>query len=179
MIKKNIPDHNEDRVQNDARIFIMEEKLNDFLKLLNESDINSLKIKGFEDKIAGAFKLNRLKHGNVEAFEALDNQHGLSREELLDNLDGLLSQHYFDSNITKKHSKQDLTKRTLLVLAGTVIITLGFAMIILPAPPYFEMFTVFYFNDNDGVTIMDIISLLIVFAGVYLVVVNMVKKNLG
>jgi hypothetical protein len=51
------------------------------------------------------------------------------------------------------------------------------AMIIMPAPPYFEMFTVFYFNDNDGVTIMDIISLLIVFTGVYLFLNAVLKKQ--
>jgi len=49
-------------------------------------------------------------------------------------------------------------------------VTLGFAMIIMPAPPYFEMFTIFYFNDNDGVTLMDLISLIIIAIGLYIIV---------
>ena len=57
------------------------------------------------------------------------------------------------------------------------MITLGMGMIIMPAPPYFEMFTIFYFNPNDGVTIMDLISLLIVFTGVYLLVSSLLKKT--
>jgi hypothetical protein len=47
----------------------------------------------------------------------------------------------------------------------------------MPAPPYFEMFTIFYFNQNDGVTLMDLIALLIVFTGVYLFLSSVLKKQ--
>jgi hypothetical protein len=43
-------------------------------------------------------------------------------------------------------------------------------MIIMPAPPYFEMFTIYYFNANDGVTLMDLISLIIVAVGIYIMI---------
>ena len=56
------------------------------------------------------------------------------------------------------------------------MITLGFGMIIMPAPPYFEMFTIFYFNQNDGITIMDLISLLIILAGIYLLIKAIVRN---
>lgn len=141
--------------------------------------MNSRKVKTLEKRINTAFQRTMLKRENIEAFEALDNRPDLSRVEMLDNLDVLLSQHQLNSSVTKKHLKKDVTKRIVLVLIGIVIITLGFSMIILPAPPYFEMFTVFYFNDQDGVTIMDIISLLIILTGVYLMIVNISKKNLN
>jgi hypothetical protein len=62
-----------------------------------------------------------------------------------------------------------------LILISLVLIMLGFAMIIMPAPPYFEMFTIFYFNPQDGVTLMDVISLLIILTGVYLLVKSIYK----
>jgi hypothetical protein len=67
--------------------------------------------------------------------------------------------------------------RNLVIFIGIIMITLGMAMIIMPAPPYFEMFTIFYFNDNDGVTLMDLIALLIVFTGVYLFLNAVLKKQ--
>lgn len=162
---------------NDEKILIIEQKLEDFIKSLGETNINSRKIKNFEERINKAFQQNRQKSENTEAFEALDNHTDLSRLEMLDNLDMLLSQHQLDSNLTKKHYKKDVTKRIVLLLAGVVIMTLGFSMIIMPAPPYFEMYTVFNFNDHDGITIMDIISLLIILAGIYLIIANISKKN--
>jgi hypothetical protein len=63
------------------------------------------------------------------------------------------------------------------IIISLLMITLGFAMIILPAPPYFEMYTIFYFNENDGFTLMDLISLLIVFCGVFILMLTMQKRN--
>jgi hypothetical protein len=69
----------------------------------------------------------------------------------------------------------DTLKKLSVLIISVILITLGFAMIIMPAPPYFEMFTIFYFNPNDGVTLMDLIALLIVFTGVYLCITSIVK----
>lgn len=176
-IKNNISERTAAFEENDEKILIIEQKLNDFIKVLNETNINSRRIKSLEEKMNIAFQQNRLKNVDIAAFEALDNQPDLSRSELLDNFDLLLSQHQLDSSMTKKHSKKEVTKRIVLVLIGIVVITLGFSMIIMPAPPYFEMFTIFYFNDHDGVTIMDIISLLIILTGVYLIIANTSKKS--
>jgi hypothetical protein len=63
------------------------------------------------------------------------------------------------------------------IIISLLFITLGLAMIILPAPPYFEMYTIFYFNENDGFTLMDLISLLIVFCGVFTLIMTMQKRN--
>lgn len=161
----------------EKQILIVERKLQEFIQLLSETTIDSVKLKGFEEKLSAAFKQNRLKAEKIEAFEALDEQPDLSRIDLLNNLDVLLSKHQLNSDLTKKQFKKDLTNRIILILTGIVIITLGFSMIILPAPPYFEMFTVFYFNDHDGVTIMDLISLVIILVGVYLIVTNIQQKK--
>ena len=67
--------------------------------------------------------------------------------------------------------------RLLKLLAALVLIALGYAMIVMPATPAFEMYTIFYFSADDGVTLMDLISLLIVFTGVYLFVTSLAKIN--
>lgn len=63
------------------------------------------------------------------------------------------------------------------LIISILMITLGFAMIIMPAPPYFEMYTIFYFNESDGFTLMDLISLIIVFCGIFSLVSSMKKKR--
>lgn len=60
---------------------------------------------------------------------------------------------------------------------SVLMITLGFAMIVLPAPPYFEMYTIFYFNANDGFTLMDLISLIIVFCGIFTLIMTVQKDK--
>ena len=47
---------------------------------------------------------------------------------------------------------------------------LGFGMIIMPAPPNFEMFTIFFITPEDGVTLMDIIALIIVFISIFIII---------
>ncbi len=69
------------------------------------------------------------------------------------------------SNIHKQASKWAL----LLVLSfvGILFITVGFLLIITPASAEFEIATLFYFNEYDGFTVMDLIALSIVFIGIY------------
>lgn len=63
------------------------------------------------------------------------------------------------------------------MIISILLITLGFAMIVMPAPPYFEMYTIFYFNENDGFTLMDLISLIIVFCGIFTLIMTMQKHR--
>ncbi|WP_276349120.1 hypothetical protein [Daejeonella sp. JGW-45] len=67
--------------------------------------------------------------------------------------------------------------RVLKLLVSLLLILLGFGMIIMPAPEYFEMFTLFYLNPNDGVTIMDVISLIVAFTGVSLLITGLIRFN--
>jgi hypothetical protein len=62
-------------------------------------------------------------------------------------------------------------------ITGMLIIMLGFAMIVLPTPASFEIYTLFYFNEEDGFTLMDLISLIIIFTGVYVLISSFYKKN--
>lgn len=159
----------------DKQFLMIEQKLNELLQLIDQTNIDNLKLRGFEEQLNNAFEETRLKREKIEAFKVLDNQPELTRMDLLNNLDVLLSKHQLSSDFTKSQFKKNVSKRIVLVVTGIVLITLGFSMIILPAPPYFEMFTIFYFNDHDGVTVMDLISLLIILVGVYLIINNISK----
>ncbi|MDB5210671.1 MAG: hypothetical protein JWQ30_1498 [Sediminibacterium sp.] len=63
------------------------------------------------------------------------------------------------------------------IIISLLFITLGLAMIIMPTPASFEMYTIFYFNENDGFTLMDLISLMIVFCGVFTLIMTMSKRS--
>ncbi len=67
---------------------------------------------------------------------------------------------------------------SLRLIISLLLILLGIGMIIMPAPDYFEMFTLFYLNPNDGVTIMDIISLIVVFTGTLIFIGSLMRFKL-
>jgi hypothetical protein len=94
----------------------------------------------------------------------------LSRLEKLDKIEVLLNNNFIDTKIAKAINFKKYFDFVLQGAIGIVMLTLGFAMIFLPAPAYFEMFTIFYFNANDGFTLMDLISLLIVLTGIFLMI---------
>lgn len=99
------------------------------------------------------------------------------RQKLSCNLEVLLSQQQLDSKVSKNILLHKRVQRISFLLVSLISITLGFAIIIMPAPPSFGMFTLFYFNPNDGVTLIDLIALLIIFTGVYLFVTSVIKMN--
>ena len=151
----------------------VEQKLDELISLLEHTNIDSEKVKAYQAKFNAA-----IERSSLEAFKQLDNEL-LSREELLNNLGRLLEEHPVNSKMTSDIAKRSPVKRIVLGLIGLVMITLGFAMIIMPAPPYFEMFTIFYFNNDDGVTLMDLISLIIILCGIYLLVMSVIKHKKG
>jgi uncharacterized membrane protein len=71
---------------------------------------------------------------------------------------------------------REKAKRIVLIAISVSMAVLGLAMIIMPAPPYFEMFTIFYFSKDDGITLMDVISVIILLTGVYLFLNATIKK---
>ncbi|MBH2005717.1 MAG: hypothetical protein I8H66_13620 [Sphingobacteriia bacterium] len=54
-----------------------------------------------------------------------------------------------------------------LSAAGILFITVGFVLITTPASPEFEIATIFYFNEFDGFTVMDMFALVIIFVGIF------------
>lgn len=144
-------------------------KLSEFIDLLNRSDLNSENINeiretlnsALDEKISGEDALARIQEVSTGDLSKLDQ---------LDQLEFLLTTNHLDSRQAKKITYKTIFLKVIKGLIGLLFITLGFAMIIMPAPPYFEMFTIFYFSENDGVTLMDLISLIIIATGIYIMV---------
>lgn len=84
-----------------------------------------------------------------------------------------------ESSGAKNYNFAKRLSRIIRMIIAVLLILLGFGMIIMPAPEYFEMFTLFYLNPNDGVTIMDVISLIVAFTGVSLLISTILKFNTG
>ncbi|UEG53839.1 hypothetical protein LLH06_02480 [Mucilaginibacter daejeonensis] len=149
-------------------------KLDELLELLAHGQIDSEKAKQIRLRMDNALDEATPHHIRLDAFKQID--HRTDREAMLDDLTVLLANNQIDSKMSKKYLQAERVSRGVLVLIGLVLITLGFAMIIMPAPPYFEMFTIIWFNPQDGITLMDVISLLVILCGVYLLVRSLHKK---
>ncbi|GAA4095175.1 hypothetical protein [Mucilaginibacter panaciglaebae] len=157
----------------------IEEKLDELITLLAENDFDSETVKQYQSRLSSALQHKMTIAEDLKAFEVIDKKTDASREQLLDEFSVLLEAHTFNSKATTKYLQTERNNKFILMAIGVIMITLGFAMIIMPAPPYFEMFTIFYFTPDDGVTLMDLISLIIVFAGIYVFVRSLYKKNPG
>lgn len=150
-------------------------KLDELLALLAQSDIDSEKAKEVKQRLNDALPTADYR-GQIDAFKQIKVSPLDDRASMLDEFSVMLASHEVDSKMAKKYLRGERIAKAVLSIIGLVLIMLGFAMIIMPAPPYFEMFTIFYFNPNDGVTLMDVISLLIILSGVYLLVKSIYKK---
>ena len=144
--------------------------LNELMALLEIKDIDSNKGKLLKSTFEKAVDQAVMNKEQFKTFEQLDQKKYLSRAEMLNDLDNLLVGKDFDSRQVKKYLSIKTWKKISLVCIGLAFITLGLGMIIMPAPANFEMFTIFYFSPNDGVTLMDVIALLVVLSGVYLLI---------
>ena len=158
-----------------ARITV-DEKLDELLDLLETSKLDSEAVNKIKVKFNVAVSRVEFSMESLEEFKQLDHSQA-SRFELAENLESLLSQYQLDSRVSKKIVFLDRLVKVSVVIISLILITLGFGMIIMPAPPYFEMFTIFWFSIDNGVTLMDLIALLIAFSGVYLFITSMIKIN--
>ncbi|MFC5284762.1 hypothetical protein [Pedobacter alpinus] len=151
----------------------VENKLNEFINILNNSNIDSQNIKTIQSKFNNAID-NKLSEAELlNEFDKVDD--ALSRLEKLDKIELILKSNFIDTKVAKSVKVKRFVEMIIPVCIGFVMLTLGFAMIILPAPPYFEMFTIFHFTTNDGFTLMDLISLIIVLTGVYMIIKSYFK----
>ena len=155
---------------------VLGSKVRELVEVIEKTQVDSKSAKSYQQQIADAFERSQFKAEQLKPYTALDQDNNMSREELLEGLEKLLSETKIDSEISKSYLRKNAVQKLVMFILAILLIVVGFAMIIMPAPPSFELFTVFYFNANDGVTIMDLVSLLIIFGGVLLFVLNFNKK---
>lgn len=151
-------------------------KVQELVEIIGKSVVDNNTSRSYQKQIEEAFRKSEEAQKKLEPFRTLDHDNSLSREELLDGLEKLLAENQIDSRIGSNYLKKNTLQKIVMLILAVLLIVAGLSMIIMPAPPSFEIFTVFYFNINDGVTVMDLISLMIIFGGVLLLVQNFNKK---
>ncbi len=157
----------------------VEQKLNEVAALLDGHQLNEEKSKYFQQKFNST--LQRCSNGieAIDAFKVIDEKEDASREELLNEFSTLLLSNKVDSRVAGKYLQAKRVNNFVLIVIALAMITLGLAMIVIPAPPYFEMFTIYYFTENDGITLMDVISCIIILIGIYLLVRTLYNEPLA
>jgi hypothetical protein len=154
----------------------VEEKMDELLLLLENSNMDNKSIIKLQERFNTAVEQNKASTGKFKVFEELDEVNA-TRLELAENLENLLSMYELDSKVSQKYINAERLLKFVLMITSMLLIAFGFALIVMPATPEFEMFTIFHFTRDDGFTLMDLIALLIVFTGVYLFIRSVVKTN--
>lgn len=150
----------------------LDEKLDELIELLEKSDLNSDKAQQYLNRIENVIKDQSLK-SKFDKFDDIANDEDISRDKLINEFEFLLSSSDLNSEDAFKYLKKERHKIFLLSVLGILFIILGLGMIIMPAPQNFEIFTIFYFTRDDGVTLMDVIASIITVSGIFLLVNNL------
>lgn len=154
----------------------VEQKLDEVAALLAGHQLNNETLKHFQQKLDGALKNSAGDADAISAFKVIDYKEDASREELLDEFSMLLLSNKVDSKAAGRYLKAKKINNLLAIAIAVAMVTLGLSMIIIPAPPYFEMFTIYYFTENDGITLMDVIACIIILIGIYILVRTLYKE---
>lgn len=143
------------------------EKMDELVALLSETEADNTLLQELQIKFNSALR-SATDSTALEPYKRAKNN--LMTEDADSEFGQLLLMNNLDKSAQKKLATWQIVGMVVRVIIALLLILLGFGMIIMPAPPYFEMFTLFYLNPNDGVTIMDVISLIVAFIGVYLLI---------
>ena len=146
------------------------QQLDDLIATISGDDLDKEVLESIQKKFNAAIAL--VSKSNYLLQNDNSPTRGVNSE-----LDQLLLINKLDKKAQKKYSMYRAFDIGIRVFIALLLVLLGFGMIIMPAPPYFEMFTLFYFSPNDGVTIMDVISLIVAFIGIYILVRTLIKKK--
>ena len=147
----------------------IDKKFDELIELLNSSNIDSDQAQRYSKKLDYILSEKKLKK-KFEPFEELVSDESLSRDRMLNEFEFLLASSDLDSNDAYRVVRTDRIKALTLIVLGLLLIVLGLGMIIIPAPPYFEMFTIFYFTKDDGITLMDVIASIVAVSGFFITI---------
>jgi len=157
----------------------VEQKLDEVAALLAGHQLDNETLKHFQQKFDSALQTCAKDVDVIAAFNVIDEKEDASREELLDEFAMLLLSNKVDSKVAGKYLKAKRINNLLLIVISVAMVTLGLSMIIIEAPPYFEMFTIYYFTENDGITLMDVIACIIILTGIYMLIRTLYQEPLS
>jgi hypothetical protein len=150
------------------------QKMDEFVHLLADAEANNTLLQELQIKFNTAIRA-AADSTALEPYKRMKNN--IQNEDADSEFGQLLLMNDLDKSAQKKLAIWQIISMVVRLIIALLLILLGFGMIIMPAPPYFEMFTLFYLNPNDGVTIMDVISLIVAFIGVYLLISTLAKRK--
>lgn len=153
----------------------IKEKFDELIVLLEKSNLDSDLAQLYLQRLENYFKKQSLK-SKFEKFEDVVKDDSKSKDRMLNEFEFLLASSDINSEDAYRYLKKERHKVILLSILGILFIVLGFGMIIMPAPKYFEMFTIYYFTRDDGITLMDIIASIITVTGLFILISSL--KNL-
>lgn len=148
-----------------------EEKLDELIKILENSNFNSEQLIDYKTRVEKIIHEKKIKE-DIEHFDEMDQlkaETESSKLELLDNFELLLNSSELNSEDAYRYVKHSKTKSTFKIIFGIILMILGLGMIVMPSPENFEMYTLFYFTRDDGITVMDLISGLIIVTGIFII----------
>ncbi len=159
-----------------------DEKIEQLIKLLETSDLNSDQIYRYADKIKSIAD-NKLLHEKFKPFYEISSKDVVSREELIERFEFLLNTSDLDSDDALMLISQTKFRNIIKYIIGVLVIITGLAVIIMPFSKNIEIITLFNFNDlenlginvesiglkNHGITLMDVFALIAVFTGILII----------
>jgi len=156
------------------------EKLDELINLLEESDFDSDELAEYSKKLNKILDEKAL----FKKFKNVDTDGNKSRKELIKDFEFLLNTNEFDSDNAISVYKSQRFSNFIKRITGILFMITGLTMIITPVSKSIDMFTVFHFStlkdfgvntdslglSGHGITFMDLISLLIILSGVYIII---------
>lgn len=142
-----------------------------FITELQKQPVSKNKIIELSDKFHKAIKLHSKQH------TASENNNGIQHTKIAINLNTLKKDTKFYTKSNLRYKAWRWAEGIALSSVGILFITIGFILIITPASAEFEIATIFYFNEYDGFTVMDMFALVIIFIGIFFFIRAFIEKD--
>ncbi|KAA0208377.1 MAG: hypothetical protein OZ913_02115 [Ignavibacteriaceae bacterium] len=135
--------------------------------LLEKSNFNSDEIaryKKYIDEIQG----NQIEK-KINRFKKFDEIEFSDREKYLNDFEMELNIQKLTSDEVHAYKKRNKLLSISKFLIALMVMVIGISVILLPLSDEFKVFTIYYFNPNDGITLIDVFGLVLIFGSIYLI----------
>ena len=114
-----------------------------------------------------------------QTTQLIDQEHSNEAQEttISINLKMLKRERKFFGKANLQYKAWRWAKGLALSSVGILFITIGFILVVTPASPEFEIATIFYFNEFDGFTVMDMFALVLIFIGIFFFIRAFIEKE--
>ncbi len=92
-----------------------------------------------------------------------------NRKQQIDDFILFLEENKFDTGNVESFIRKFKIKFFFKKIFGFLLIILALALIVIPIPSSLEIATLFYFNNQDGITVSDIVALSLLLFGIILI----------